>query len=107
MGVLKQVQVGVAVAEVIGKAEISEQTFYCWKSKYAGLEVDQVCQMTQLQQENSRLKELVAKLTLDKTMLQDVLLKNGEPSRRGPMVDHLARAFGVAERRACRVLRVP
>lgn len=45
IGVLKQAQVGVPVAEVIRKAEISEQTFYRWKAKYSGLEVDQVRQM--------------------------------------------------------------
>lgn len=78
IGVLKQAQVGVPVAEVIRKAAISEQTFYRWKAKYAGLEVDQVRQMAQLQEENQRLKRLVADLTLDKTMLQDVLSKNGE-----------------------------
>ena len=66
---------GVPVAEVIRKAGISEQTFYRWKAKYAGLEVDQVRQMAQLQEENSRLKQLVAEVTLDKTMLQDVLSK--------------------------------
>jgi putative transposase len=69
IGVLKQAEVGVPVAEVIRKAGISEQTFYRWKAKYAGLEVDQVRQMAQLQlQENLRLKQLVAELTLDKTM---------------------------------------
>ena len=73
IGVLKQAQFGVPVAEVIGKAGISEQTFYRWKAKYADLEVDQVRQMAQLQGENLRLKQLVAELTLDKTMLQDVL----------------------------------
>jgi putative transposase len=78
IGVLKQAEVGVPVAEVIRKAGISEQTFYRWKAKYAGLEVDQVRQMAQLQEENLRLKQLVAELTLDKTMLQDVLSKNGE-----------------------------
>jgi putative transposase len=78
IGVLKQAEVGVPVAEVIRKAGISEQTFYRWKAKYAGLEVDQVRQMAQLQEENLRLKQLVAELTLDKTMLRDVLSKNGE-----------------------------
>jgi putative transposase len=79
VGVLKQVQVGVPVAEVIRKAGISEQTFYRWKAKYAGLEVDEVRRMAQLQEENMRLKQLVAELTLDKAMLQDVLSKkNGE-----------------------------
>jgi putative transposase len=75
VGVLKQVEVGVPVTEVIRKAGISEQTFYRWKAKYAGLEVDQVWQMAQLQEENLRLKKLVAELVLDKTMLQDVLSK--------------------------------
>jgi hypothetical protein len=51
------------------------QTFYRWKAKYAALEVDQVRQMAQLQEENLRLKKLVAELVLDKTMLQDVLSK--------------------------------
>ncbi len=75
IGVLKQAELVVPVAEVIRKAGISEQTFYRWKAKYAGLEVDQVRQMAQLQEENLRLKKLVAELVLDKTMLQDVLSK--------------------------------
>jgi putative transposase len=89
VGVLKQAEVGVPVAEVIRKAGISEQTFYRWKKQYVGLESDQVREMKQLQDENSRfhpanedlfagtpvLKQLVAELSLDKTMLQDVLRK--------------------------------
>jgi putative transposase len=75
VGVLKQAEVGVPVVELIRKAGISEQTFYRWKAKYVGLEVDQVRQMKQLQEENLRLKQLVAELTLDKAMLQDVLSK--------------------------------
>ena len=75
IGMLKQAQVGVPIAEVIRKAAISEQTFYRWKAKCTGLEVDRVRQMAQLQEENQRLKRLVADLTLDKTMLQDVLSK--------------------------------
>jgi putative transposase len=75
IGVLKPAQVGVPVVEVIRKAGFSEQTFYRWKAKYVGLEVDQVRQMKMLAEENTRLKQLVAELTLDKTMLQDVLSK--------------------------------
>jgi putative transposase len=63
------------VAELIRKVGISEQTFYRWKKQYVGLESDQVREMKQLQDENSRLKQLVAELSLDKTMLQDVLRK--------------------------------
>ncbi len=73
--VLKQAEAEVPVAKVIRKAGISEQTFYRWKTKYAGLEMDQVRQMAQLQEGNLRLKQLIAELTLDKTMLQDVLSK--------------------------------
>ncbi len=69
VGVLKQAEVGVPVAELIRKVGISEQTFYRWKKQYVGLEVDQVRQMKQLQEENTRLKQLVAELSLDKTML--------------------------------------
>ena len=75
VGVLKQAEVGVPVGELIRKVGISEQTFYRWKKHYVGLEIDQVRQLKQLQEENQRLKRLVADLTLDKTMLQDVLAK--------------------------------
>lgn len=75
VSVLKQAEVGVPIAELIRKVGISEQTFYRWKSKYVGLEVDQVRQWKQLRDENTRLKQLVAELTLDKTMLQDVIRK--------------------------------
>jgi len=75
VGVLKQADVGVPVAEVIRKVGISEQTFYRWKKQYTGLESDQVREMKQLQDENGRLKQLVAELSLDKTMLLDVLRK--------------------------------
>ena len=75
VGVLKQAEVGVPVAELIRKVGISEQTYYRWKKQYTGLEVDQVRQLKQLQEENARLKRLVPDLTLDKVMLQDVLGK--------------------------------
>lgn len=75
VAVLKQVEVGVPVVEVCRQAGVTEQTFYRWKKQYVGLEIDQVRQLKQLQEENARLKRLVAELSLDKTMLQDVLAK--------------------------------
>lgn len=75
VGVLKQAEVGVPLGELIRKVGISEQTFYRWKKQFGSLEIDQVRQLKQLQEENQRLKRLVADLTLDKTMLQDVLAK--------------------------------
>jgi len=58
-----------------GDPQSWDQTFYRWKKQYVGMETDQARQMKQLQEENSRLKLLVADLSLDKTMLQDVLRK--------------------------------
>jgi putative transposase len=75
VAVMKQAEAGVPVAELIRKVGISEQTFYRWKKQYVGMELDQARQMRQLQEENNRLKQLVAELSLDKTMLQDVLRK--------------------------------
>jgi putative transposase len=75
VAVLKQSEAGVPLVELLRRVGVSEQTFYRWKKQYVGLEVDQVRQLKQLQEENTRLKQLVADLTLDKVMLQDVLAK--------------------------------
>lgn len=73
VAILKQAELGIPIAELIRQVGISDQTFYRWKKKYSGMEVDQVRQLKQLQEENVRLKRIVADLTLDKAMLQDVL----------------------------------
>ena len=75
VGVLKQAEVGVPVAELIRKVGISEQTFYRWKKKFAGMGVSEVRRLRILEEENRKLKQLVADLSLDKQMLQDVLRK--------------------------------
>lgn len=75
VAVLKQAEAGTRVAELIRQVGITEQTFYRWKKQYAGLQTDQVRQLKLLQEENVRLKKLVAELTLDKAMLSDVLQK--------------------------------
>ncbi len=72
---LRQAESGTPIAEIIRKMGISEMTFYRWKKKYAGLGVAEVRRLKQLEDENRRLKRLVADLTLDKQMLQDVLSK--------------------------------
>lgn len=73
---LKQAETGTSVQEVCRKMGISEATFYNWKKKYGGLGVTELRRLRQLEDENSRLKQIVADLTLDKQMLQDVLKKN-------------------------------
>ena len=73
--VLQQVASGVPVGDVCRQVGISEQTFYRWKKQYAGLESYQVRELKQVVEENVRLKRLVAELSLDKAVLQDVLSK--------------------------------
>jgi putative transposase len=72
---LKQAELGTPVAEVCRKMGISEATFYNWRTKYGGLAPSEVKRLKQLEEENTKLKRLVADLSLDKAMLQDVLSK--------------------------------
>jgi putative transposase len=67
--------VGTPVAEILRKMQITEATFYRWKKKYAGMGVPELRRLKQLEEENGRLKRLVADLSLDRTMLQEVLAK--------------------------------
>jgi putative transposase len=75
VSILKQAELGMPVADIIRQVGVSEQTFYRWKKQYAGLQSDQVKELRQLQEENARLKKLVAELSLDKAILQDVATK--------------------------------
>lgn len=70
---LRQAESGTPVAEVTRKMGITEQTFYRWKKKYAGMGVAELRRLKQLEEENKKLKQLVADLSLDKKMLQDVV----------------------------------
>ena len=72
VAVLKQAEAGLPVADLIRQVGTSEQTYYRWKKQYAGLQSDQVRELKLLQDENARLKKLVAELSLDKAILQDV-----------------------------------
>jgi putative transposase len=69
---LKQVELGMPVADLTRRLGISEVTYYRWKKQYAGMQSDQVRELKQLQDENARLKKLVADLSLDKAILQDI-----------------------------------
>ncbi len=72
---LRQAASGTSAAEICRKMGVSEPTFYAWKKKYAGLDVAEIRRLKQLEDENRRLKQLVADLTLDKQILQEVLSK--------------------------------
>ena len=77
---LKQAETGTPVAEVCRKMGISEATFYNWKKKFGGLGTTELRRLRQLEEENSQLKKLVADLSLDKHMLQEVLKKSYKAS---------------------------
>lgn len=72
VAVLKQAELGMTVADIVRQMGISEQMFYRWKKVYGGLQSDQVRELKLLQEENARVKRLVAELSLEKALLQDI-----------------------------------
>ena len=72
---LRQVEAGIAASEMARKLGVHENTVHIWKKRYGNLGTPEIRELSQLREENVRLKRLVADLTLDKTMLQDVLSK--------------------------------
>jgi putative transposase len=77
IGVLKQHEAGRKVVELAREIGVSEGTIYTWKSKYGGMEVGEAQRLKRLEEENRRLKHLVADLSLDKEVLKAVIQKNG------------------------------
>ena len=76
IGLLKQQEAGATVAQLCREHNVSEGTFYKWKSKFGGLEVNEAKRLRQLEEENLKLKRLVADLSLDNIALKDLLSKN-------------------------------
>lgn len=74
--ILKEHEGGKKAADIIREHGISEQTFYRWKSKFGGMDVSEAKRLKQLEEENRRLKEMVADLSLDNKILKDVIAKN-------------------------------
>ena len=77
IGVVKQLEAGRAVKDVARETGVTDQTLYNWKSKYGGMEVSETKRLRSLEEENRRLKEIVADLRLDKEALKAVIRKNG------------------------------
>jgi len=77
IGVLKQMEAGRKVPELARKLGVSEATLYTWKSKYGGMEVNEARRLKELEEDNRRLKQLVADLSLDREALKGVIRKNG------------------------------
>lgn len=81
IGILKEQEGGVATADVCRRHGISSATFYKWKSRFGGLEVSEARKLKVLEDENARLKRLLADAMLDNAMLKDVAAKNGDARR--------------------------
>jgi putative transposase len=77
IGALKEAEAAAKVSELCRRHEVSDATFYAWRSKYGGLEVSEMRRLQQLEEENRRLKSIVADQALDLRALKDVLAKNG------------------------------
>jgi len=73
--VLREAESGETVVEICRKHGISQQTFYLWKKKYAGLGLSELRELRQLREENGKLKRLVADLSLDRHVLQEIVAK--------------------------------
>jgi putative transposase len=99
---LAQESTGETITEICRRLGVSQQTFYRWKKKFGAMGLTEIRRLKQLEEENSKLKRLVADLSLDKAILQDVLRKNGEglPSKRAGR----ARAGGIRDFAAVSVL---
>jgi len=97
---VRQAEAGTPVVEICRKLNITETTFYRWKKWFTGLDVSDV------RDENRKLKQLVAELTLDKQILREALGKMVSPPQRRTAVQRAVDAFGVSQLPACRVLHV-
>lgn len=76
IGILKEAEAGIAVSEICRKYGISDQTYYNWRAKYGGMTVSDARKLKQVEDENRRLKHIVADLTLDNQALKAVISKN-------------------------------
>ena len=95
---LRQAEGGTRVADICREHGISEATFYIWKKKYSGLGLSELRELRQLREENSKLKHLVADLSLDRHILQEIVQKK----LRGLVIDA---SFGAGRRRCSRSAR--
>ena len=77
IGILKEAEAGIPITELCGKYGMSDATYYNWKARYGGMTTSEMKRLRQLEDENRRLKQLVADLTLDNQALKAVISKNG------------------------------
>ncbi|TVV74449.1 IS3 family transposase [Sphingomonas solaris] len=105
IGILKEAEAGAVVTELCRRHGMSSATYYAWKAKYGGLEVSDAKRLRALEEENARLKRLLADTMLDNAGLKDLLFKKVvTPAAKRQAVAHLQATLGMSERRACMVV---
>nr|WP_307003011.1 IS3 family transposase [Sphingomonas sp. SORGH_AS_0879] len=105
IGILKEAEAGAVVTELCRKHGMSSATYYAWKAKFGGLEVSDAKRLRSLEEENARLKRLLADTMLDNAGLKDLLFKKVvTPAAKRQAVAHLQATLGMSERRACTVV---
>lgn len=106
IGILRKQESGSSTADVCRKHGISNATFYKWKAKYGGIDVSDARRLKTLQDENAKLKKLLADAMLDNAMLKDSWQKKVTPGARREAVAHLCAVHEASQRRACKALGV-
>ena len=105
--VLREAESGETEVEVCRKHGISQQSFYLWKRKYAGLGLSELRELRQLREENGKLKRLVADLSLDRHILQEIVAKKVvRPRGRRELAEWAQQTHQMSQRRAARLIPV-
>ncbi|WP_199630049.1 IS3 family transposase [Rhizobium sp. OAE497] len=105
IAVLKEQEAGAKAADLCRRHGISEATFYNWKAKYGGMEVSEAKRLKALEDENAKLKKLLAEQMLDTAALRELLFKKMVgPAAKRDAVAHLKAIMGLSERRACQII---
>src|ERR1019366_8458533 len=104
IAILREQETGVPVADLCRKHGLSSPTFYKWKARYGGLHVSEARRLKALEDENGKLKRMLADAMLDNVALKDLLGKNGDAAAHREAVAHLQSTYEMSQRRACRVI---
>ena len=107
VAVLRQVEAGARVDDICRKVEISQATYYLWKRQYSGVGVSELRELRQLREENGRLKRLVADLSMDRQILQEVVSKKTvRPRARRKLARWAQEAYCISERHTARLVKL-
>ena len=105
IGILREQEAGLAVTELCRKHGVSSPTFYKWKAKFGGLDVSEVRRLKALEDENAKLKRMLADAMLDNVALKDLLGKKMvTPAAHREAAVYLQQTYEMSQRRACRVI---